>query len=231
MARILVVDDEEAIVELIRFNLRKEGFEVVTATDGYQALKEAREASPDLVVLDLMLPGMDGLEICRILRNGLNQAVPIIMLTAKSEEADRVTGLELGADDYLTKPFSPRELVARIKAVLRRTGPLAGDDTGANLIEAGPIVIDPVRYQVTVGGRGLDLTRKEFELLRVLAGSPGRVLTRDYLLDRVWGYEVGADTRTVDVFIRHLRQKVEPDPANPTLIETVRGVGYRFRGK
>jgi two-component system alkaline phosphatase synthesis response regulator PhoP len=230
MARILVVDDEESIIELIGFNLRKEGFEVVTATDGYEAIKEAREASPDLVVLDLMLPGLDGMEICRVLRNGLNKTVPIIMLTARSEEQDRVMGLELGADDYLTKPFSPRELVARIKAVLRRTNATAVDGVGSNSIQAGPIVIDPDRYEVTDGGRRLDLTRKEFELLRVLAGNPGRVLTRDYLLDRVWGYEVGADTRTVDVFIRHLRQKIEPDPANPVLIETVRGIGYRFRG-
>lgn len=225
MAQILVVDDEQPIQELLKFNLEKEGFDVILAGDGGQALDLCERVQPDLVVLDIMLPGMDGLEVCRRMRdNGKLRDIPVVMLTARGEEMDKVLGLELGADDYLTKPFSPRELVARIKARLRRHG---GAVKG--IIHSGELVIEPERFTVAVAGRSVDLTPKELELLKFFAANPGKVFSRDYLLDKIWGYEFSGDTRTVDVHIRHLRQKIEQDPANPSYLETVRGAGYRFK--
>ena len=228
MATILVVDDEEPILELLRFNLEKEGYQVCVAKDGQEALERVAKEQPDLLVLDVMLPGMDGLEVCRILRsNPKFQQIPIIMLTAKGEEIDTVLGLELGADDYMTKPFSPRELLARIKARLRRLN--SSEEAVAQIIR-GELRIDLTGFRVHVRGEETELTPKEFELLRVFATHPGKVYSRDELLDRIWGYEYDGDTRTVDVHVRHLRLKVERDPSNPEYIETLRGIGYRFKG-
>lgn len=227
MAVILVVDDEEPIQELLKFNLEKEGYEVITADDGPEALKTIEEKHPDLVVLDIMLPGMNGLEVCTQLRmNPRFSDLPVIMLTAKGEEIDKVLGLEIGADDYITKPFSPRELLARIRARLRRLKPAEG----GNELLCGDLRIDLERFSVSIRGEYVELTPKEFELLRVLAAHPGKVYSRDELLERVWGYEYAGDTRTVDVHVRHLRQKVEKDPSNPEYIETLRGIGYRLKG-
>lgn len=227
MARILVVDDEEPIQELLRFNLEREGFSVLVAGDGGQALELCQKMQPDLVVLDIMLPGIDGWEVCRRIRSLAKlQDIPVVMLTARGEEMDKVRGLDLGADDYLTKPFSPKELVARIRARLRRqTGSTQGE------IHIGGLVIDFEKYTVLVAGKTMLLTPKELDLLKFLAANPGRVFSRNDLLDRIWGYDFSGDTRTVDVHIRHLRQKVEQDSANPVYIETVRGAGYRFRQK
>lgn len=228
MATILVVDDEEPIQELLKFNLEKEGYRVRVAKDGPEALERVEKEQPDLIVLDVMLPGMDGLEVCRNLRlNAKFRDVPIIMLTAKGEEIDKVLGLELGADDYMTKPFSPRELLARIKARLRR---IKTSEETEVLMVRGDLRIDPKGFRVYVRGVETELTPKEFELLRVLATHPGKVYSRDELLERIWGYEYAGDTRTVDVHVRHLRQKVESDPSNPEYIETLRGIGYRFKG-
>lgn len=228
MATILVVDDEEPILELLRFNLEKEGYQVCVAKDGQEALECVEKELPNLLVLDVMLPGMDGLEVCRILRlNPRFQQIPIIMLTAKGEEIDTVLGLELGADDYMTKPFSPRELLARIKARLRRLN--STEEAVAQIIR-GDLRIDVTGFRVLVRGEETELTPKEFELLRVFATHPGKVYSRDELLDRIWGYEYDGDTRTVDVHVRHLRLKVEKDPSNPEYIETLRGIGYRFKG-
>ena len=228
MAKILVVDDEEPILELLRFNLEKEGYQVCVAKDGQEALERVEKEQPDLLVLDVMLPGMDGLEVCRVLRlNPRFQQIPIIMLTAKGEEIDTVLGLELGADDYMTKPFSPRELLARIKARLRRLN--SPDEAVAQIIR-GELRIDVTGFRVHVRGAETELTPKEFELLRVFATHPGKVYSRDELLERIWGYEYDGDTRTVDVHVRHLRLKVEKDPSNPEYIETLRGIGYRFKG-
>ena len=229
MATILVVDDEEPIQELLRFNLEKEGYVVCGATDGQEALKHVESDHPDLIVLDLMLPGMDGLEVCRRIRsNPKFQQIPIIMLTAKGEEIDTVLGLELGADDYMTKPFSPRELLARIKARLRR--PNSQEETETQIIVRGELRVDVTGFRVHVRGEETELTPKEFELLRVLVAHPGRVYSREELLERIWGYEYDGDTRTVDVHVRHLRLKIEKDPSNPDYIETLRGIGYRFKG-
>lgn len=229
MATILVVDDEEPIQELLRFNLEKEGYLVRVAKDGQEALQHVKNDQPDLIVLDLMLPGMDGLEVCRKLRaNPKFQQIPIIMLTAKGEEFDKVLGLELGADDYMTKPFSPRELLARIKARLRR--PNLQEETNEQIIIRGELRVDVTGFRVHVRGEETELTPKEFELLRVLVAHPGKVYSRDELLERIWGYEYDGDTRTVDVHVRHLRLKVERDPSNPEYIETLRGIGYRFKG-
>ncbi len=229
MATILVVDDEEPIQELLRFNLEKEGYRVSVAKDGQEALKHVENDQPDLIVLDLMLPGMDGLEVCRKLRsNPKFQQIPIIMLTAKGEEIDKVLGLEIGADDYMTKPFSPRELLARIKARLRRLNPKEEADN--QIIVRGELQVDVTGFRVHVRGEETELTPKEFELLRVLVAHPGKVYSRDELLERIWGYEYDGDTRTVDVHVRHLRLKVERDPSNPEYIETLRGIGYRFKG-
>jgi two-component system alkaline phosphatase synthesis response regulator PhoP len=227
-AKILVVDDEPSIRELVRFNLEKEGYAVIEAGDGPQALQLAQTQRPDLVLLDLMLPGVDGFTVCRRLNDTLG--VPVIMLTARGEEVDRVLGLELGADDYVTKPFSPRELVARVKAVLRRSE-RAPEHEAPAVVQAGPLRIDPAMRMVTVGTDRVELTPREFDLLTLLAGNPGRVFSRQFLLENLWGYDFLGDMRTVDVHIRHLRQKVEEDPANPVLIETVHGLGYRFMAK
>ncbi len=225
-AHILVVDDEPHIVELVRYNLVREGFDVAVAYDGRDALEKAREHSPDLVILDLMLPYVDGLEVCRQLRRG--SSVPILMLTAKDGEQDRVRGLDLGADDYVTKPFSPRELVARVRAILRRTG---RDARGAEEapISVGGLTVNALTHEVDLRGRGVDLTTKEFDLLHLLISHPNRVFTRDFLLEHLWGYEYFGSTRTVDMHISRLREKIEDDTAEPTYIVTVRGVGYKFK--
>lgn len=225
--KILVIDDEPMIVESVSYNLKQEGFEVATATDGATGLKMAETGDFDLILLDLMLPGVDGLEICRTLRK--QSEIPIIMLTAKEGEIDRVLGLELGADDYITKPFSMRELVARVKAVLKRMGAGAGPVTQAQSISYGGLKIDLLGHEVSVNGEAVNLSSKEFELLRVLASHPGQVLTREQLLDLVWGNDFFGDTRTVDVHIRWLREKIEADPGDPQYILTVRGTGYKFR--
>jgi two-component system OmpR family response regulator/two-component system alkaline phosphatase synthesis response regulator PhoP len=227
VAAILIVDDEEPIQELLKFNLEKEGYTVLVAYDGPSALRIVEEKRPDLVILDVMLPGMDGMEVCNQLRqNSISRDIPVIMLTAKVEEIDKVLGLELGADDYLTKPFSPRELLARIRARLRRIKP----QTEENELVRDDLRIDLDRFKVLVRGEEVELTPKEFELLRVLATHPGKVYSRDELLEQVWGYEYLGDTRTVDVHVRHLRQKVERDSSNPEYIETLRGIGYRLKG-
>lgn len=227
-AKILVVDDEPAILELIGFNLKKEGHEVVTAPDGQTGLRAFRQEKPDLVILDVMLPGMDGFDVCRGIR--LESKVPVLMLTAKKDEIDRVVGLEIGADDYVTKPFSPRELTARVKALLRRSSWTTGvGPTGK--IKIGDLLIDLDQRQVTVRGEQVSLTYTEFELLKVMAESPGRVHTRESLLEQIYGNEYYGDVRTVDVHVRHLREKLERNPIAPELIHTVRGVGYRFGGK
>ncbi|MHB8171837.1 MAG: response regulator [Thermincolia bacterium] len=229
MAKILVVDDEQHIAELVKFNLEKEGYQVICAHSGAEAIDRFKEETPNLIVLDIMLPEMDGLEVCRRLRNLPNGAdVPVIMLTAKGEEVDKVLGLEIGADDYMTKPFSPRELVARVKARLRRLAKEEKQPEG-QVLTYGEVVVYPENYEVMVRGRKQDLTPKEFELLKLLLTNRGKVYTRDYLLERIWGYDYYGDTRTVDVHIRHLRQKIEDNPGSPVYIETVRGVGYRFK--
>ncbi len=221
--RILVVDDEPDAVELIEFNLTTAGYEVVTATDGEEALKKARTLLPALIVLDLMLPEVDGLEVCKILRRDpQTSAIPIIMVTAKAAEIDRVLGLELGADDYVTKPFSPRELVLRVKRLLRRTE--AAEDK-ADRIELKDLLVDIARHEVLVNGKAVDLTATEFKLLATLAQRRGRVQSRDQLLQDVWEYDNLIDTRTVDTHIRRLREKLGPAAR---YLDTVRGVGYRF---
>lgn len=227
--RILIVEDEPNILELVAYNLEKEGWNVLKATTGDQGWASIQNELPDLVLLDLMLPGMDGMEVCRKTReNPATRGIPIIMLTAKSEEVDRVLGLETGADDYVTKPFSPRELVARIRAVLRRAERLPGEEQ-KEMLALGPIRIDLRQHKVTLNGEGIELTPKEFDLLQLLVAHPGRAFTREFLLEHLWGYEFFGDTRTVDVHVRRLRQKIEDDAANPTWLETVRGVGYRMR--
>ena len=223
--KILVVDDEESILELVAFNLTQAGYRLLTTKDGLEGLALARREKPDLIVLDVMLPGLDGLEICRVLRK--ETSVPILMLTARKTESDKVIGLDLGADDYLTKPFSPRELVARVKAVLRRTGKeeLSSPDN----LERGELVINPAKHELFVRGEKIDLTFKEFELLKLLASHPGRVFTREYLLERLWDDGIYSDSRTIDVHVRHLREKVEANPGVPEYIQTVRGLGYKFK--
>lgn len=234
MTRILVVDDETALVDLVRGYLEREQYEVLTATDGLAALDLARTARPDLVVLDVMLPGLDGIEVCRQLRQFSDAYV--IMLTARTEEIDKILGLTVGADDYLTKPFSPRELVARIKALLRRPRQTAASSQGAS---ASPdetpapqtwedLTIDEANHEVTLLGQPVEVTAREFALLLALARHPGRVFTRTQLLERVWG-DAYYDEHVVDVHIANLRKKLEADPAHPHYLETVRGVGYRFR--
>jgi len=224
---ILVVDDEPSIVEVVSLYLRREGFNVLTAGDGDSALAIAREHQPDLIVLDIMLPKRSGLEITRTLR--MERAVPIILLTARGDEADRIVGLELGADDYVVKPFSPREVVARVKAVLRRS---IRDDvnTGERPLTLGTMTVVPSERVVMIDGTSVDLTAKEFDLLYFLASHPRQVFTRDQLLDRVWGTEYIADESTVTVHVRRLREKIERDPSNPEYVVTVWGVGYKFSG-
>ncbi|MBI4490904.1 MAG: response regulator transcription factor [Deltaproteobacteria bacterium] len=229
--KILVVEDEPDIRKLVRYNLTQERFEVLEAEDGEKALKIVQRERPQLIILDLMLPGLSGLELCRSLRERTETAhLPILMLTAKAGEADRVVGLEMGADDYLTKPFSPRELVARVKAILRRTE-TQGAAPGAEVYEKGALKIDFSMYEVSIKGKPVKLTLREFELLRFLVQNPSRVLTRDQLLDRVWGGEVFVDTRTVDVHIRRLRKAIEKNDRKPEWVLTVRGVGYKFDEK
>jgi DNA-binding response OmpR family regulator len=229
MAKILVIDDERVLLDTLRYNLIKAGYQVRVAADGAEALSLAREEQPDLVILDIMLPQMDGFEVCRILRQ--ESAVPILMLTARDEELDKVLGLELGADDYLTKPFSMRELQARVKAMLRRSEmarSAGGSATDGKLLE-GKLEVDLHSHQARYAGEPLHLKPKEFDLLVFLMRHPGRAFSRDQLLEQVWGYDYAVDTRTVDVHVRWLREKIESDPSTPQLIETVRGVGYRFR--
>ena len=219
--KVLVVDDEQDILDLVRYHLEREGYQVVGCRDGKSALDLVGRDNPDLVILDLLMPGVDGLEVCRRLRR--DSAIPIIMLTAKADEMDKVVGLELGADDYVTKPFSPRELVARVRAILRRGAPTPDE----KVLRLGDLTMDFARYQVTVKGREVSLTAKEMELLRALVEAKGRVLNRDFLLERVWGYDRASEieSRTVDVHVRRLREKLGADARR---IVTVKGVGYRF---
>ncbi|MFU0788364.1 response regulator transcription factor [Virgibacillus proomii] len=223
--KILIVDDEKSIVTLLKFNIEKAGFITDVAYDGSQAVQKAESNSYDLIVLDLMLPEMDGMDVCRYLRN--NQInTPILMLTAKDEEFDKVLGLELGADDYLTKPFSPKEVIARIKAILRRSKRV--EKSNFSYIQVGNITVFPERYEAEMNGKVITFTRKEFELLYYLAKNKGKVISRDQLLSGVWDYDFVGDTRIVDVHISHLRDKIEPDSKKPVYIKTVRGLGYKL---
>ena len=225
MTRVLIIEDEDPYREATAFMLRKEGFEVSEASDGARGIGEFERTGADLVLLDLMMPGMPGTEVCRQLRSRSN--VPIIMVTARDSEIDKVVGLELGADDYVTKPFSHRELVARIRAVLRR-----GQDTDLlpELIEAGGVRMDVERHEVTVDGELIKLALKEFELLELLLRNSGRVMTRGQLIDRIWGADYVGDTKTLDVHVKRLRTKIEADPGRPQVLLTVRGLGYKFEG-
>ncbi len=225
MSRVLVVEDEESFSDALSFMLRKEGFEVSVATTGTQALTEFDRSGADIVLLDLMLPEMSGTEVCRQLRT--RSHVPIIMVTARDAEIDKVVGLEIGADDYVTKPYSPRELVARIRAVLRRNAPEAVE-VAAPTLSAGPVRMDVERHVVSVAGEPVPLPLKEFELLELLLRNAGRVLTRGQLIDRVWGADYVGDTKTLDVHVKRLRSKIEPDPGQPRFLITVRGLGYKF---
>jgi two-component system response regulator VicR len=229
--KILVVDDEKPIADILQFNLKKEGFEVYCAYDGNEAVEMVEEVQPDIILLDIMLPLKDGMEVCREVRKKYD--MPIIMLTAKDSEIDKVLGLELGADDYVTKPFSTRELIARVKANLRRhqalTGPAPAEEEDTNEIEIGSLVIHPDAYIVSKRGETIELTHREFELLHYLAKHIGQVMTREHLLQTVWGYDYFGDVRTVDVTVRRLREKIEDSPSHPTWIVTRRGVGYYLR--
>lgn len=233
MPRVLVVDDEQSIRTLVEYNFERAGFDVEGVDDGKAAYDLLRYASErfDLVILDLMLPGLDGMEVCRKLRQE-NIAIPIILLTARDEEVDLVLGLELGADDYVTKPFSPRELVARARAVLRRIEVAEAEpvqsETSEKVIRFGYIALDVLRHEVRIDGKRMDFTPKEFDLLQYFMENPEHVLSRDQLLDRVWGYSSATDTRIVDVHVSHLREKIEKDSKNPLYIRTVRGIGYKF---
>ncbi|HEU5265323.1 MAG TPA: response regulator transcription factor [Jatrophihabitans sp.] len=224
MTRILVVEDEESFSDALSFMLRREGYEVEVASTGVEALQLFDRTGADLVLLDLMLPGLSGTEVCRELR--AKSHVPIIMVTARDSEVDKVVGLELGADDYVTKPFSSRELAARIRAVLRRGA--EPEELMLNVVEAGPVRMDVERHVVTVDGHQVALPLKEFDLLELLLRNAGRVLTRGQLIDRVWGADYVGDTKTLDVHVKRLRAKIEPDPANPKYLVTVRGLGYKF---
>ena len=224
--KILIVEDERDLIKLLKYNLEKEGYKVSYATDGSVALAEIRRDTPDLVLLDLMLPGMDGLEICRQIRRHEKYAtIPVLMLTARGEEADRVVGLEIGADDYVTKPFSMRELIARVRALLRRHEAPAANRTS---IQRAGLTIDPTAHNVVVSGRSVELSALEFRLLHHLAAHPGMVFSRDQLLDRVWGNVRSVTPRSVDVYIRRVREKIETSPQEPIFVQTVHGVGYRF---
>ena len=225
MTRILIVEDEESVLDPLELLLSKEGFTIETARDGREALEKFAKTNPDLILLDLMLPEVSGTEVCRQIR--AKSQVPIIMLTAKDTEVDKVVGLELGADDYVVKPYSKAELVARIKAVLRRNNADAFVNQGGS-ISAGPVVIDVERHQVSINGENIALPLKEFELLEFLVRNGGRVLTRTQLIDRVWGSDYFGDTKTLDVHVKRLRAKIEKDPANPVYIQTIRGLGYKF---
>ena len=227
MSRILVVEDEETLAEAISFLLSKEGFEVEIAEDGPAAIAAFEKNGADLILLDLMLPGLSGTEVCRQIR--AKSSVPIIMLTAKDSEIDKVVGLEIGADDYVTKPYSSRELIARIRAVLRR-GELGDATVVEGVLSVGPVRLDSDRHVISVNGEQIALPLKEFELLEFLMRNSGRVLTRMQLIDRVWGSDYVGDTKTLDVHIKRLRAKIEKDPANPEMIQTVRGMGYKLEG-
>lgn len=227
---IYAVEDEAHIQQLIKYNLEANGYRVVTFESGESLINELKNTSPDMFVLDIMLPGMDGLEVCRFIRQDIRfKNLPIIMLTAKGEEFDKVLGLELGADDYITKPFSVRELVARIKALFRRMGSTIS--TEQDIIKCGEITIDISRREVFKNGELIEMTLKEFELLKLLVLSKGKVLSRELLLEKIWGFDYYGETRTVDVHVRYLRQKIEDDDSNPIYIETVRGIGYRFNDR
>ncbi len=231
---ILIVDDEKPIVDILVYNLQKEGYETLEARDGEEAVRVALDKKPDLILLDIMLPKMDGLAVCKRIRHSLN--VPILMLSAKDEEIDKILGLELGADDYITKPFSVRELIARVKANLRKLD-IASENTidqpkqeqqkdNSNKIEVGDLSLDLDKFEVKVRGEVIDLTLREFEVLKYLAKQPGQVITREILLEKVWGYEYYGDIRTVDVTVRRIREKIELDTSNPKILVTKRGVGY-----
>jgi two-component system response regulator RegX3 len=224
MTRVLVVEDEESFSDALSYMLRREGFDPVVAATGPEALAEFDRGGADIVLLDLMLPGIPGTEVCRALR--ARSGVPIIMLTAKDDEVDKVVGLELGADDYVTKPYSARELVARIRAVLRRRGD--AEPASSDVLEAGPVRMDVDRHVVVVDGQAVALPLKEFDLLEFLLRNAGRVLTRGQLIDRIWGSDYVGDTKTLDVHVKRLRAKIEPDPANPKYLLTVRGLGYKI---
>lgn len=224
--KILIVDDEKNIVDILKFNLKKEGFTTIEAYDGEQAIEMALAEKPDLILLDVMLPKMDGFTVCRKLRQSIS--TPILMLTAKEEEVDKVLGLELGADDYITKPFSQRELMARVKSNIRRSSLEENDAIKGSMIKCGLLVIDVDRYEVKREESTIELTLREFELVKFLAMHPGQIFSRENLLEKVWGYEYYGDVRTVDVTIRRVREKLEKDPANCEYIMTKRGVGYYF---
>lgn len=224
---VLVVEDEENLLAALRYNLEHDGHSVLTAADGAKGLETARAASPDLIILDVMLPGLDGLEVCRILRR--ESDAPILMLTAKGEEIDRVVGLELGADDYVAKPFSMRELMARVRALMRRPRSRPAGPRGETL-QAGPLMLDTEAHSARLGGDELHLKPREFDLLALFMRNPGRAFTRDQILERLWGHDYIGDVRTVDVHVRWLREKIEAEPSAPARIITIRGVGYRFEG-
>ena len=230
-SKILIVEDDTTLLDVLKYNLAKEGYSVITTVDGVQALEIARTEKPNLIVLDIMLPGLSGFEVCRILRKEMT--IPILMLTAKQEEIDKVVGLEIGADDYMTKPFSMRELLARVRALLRRTELVKEQaspekEALSPAIKVGDLEVDFARHQVSSGDSILDLSPREFDLLAFLVRNRGQAFSRDYLLEKVWGYDYAGDTRTVDVHIRWLRKKIETDPAHPKHLLTVRGVGYKF---
>jgi two-component system response regulator RegX3 len=227
-ARILVVEDEASLADTVRYNLEREGYAVTVASDGRAALERFRAEAPTLVILDLMLPEVSGLDVCRAIR--AESDVPIIMVTAKDSEADKVAGLELGADDYVTKPFSVRELVSRVRANLRRVRPQPADATADEVLAGGPVRMDVARHEVTVGGETVSLPPKEFELLEMFLRRMGRLLTRDFLIAEVWGPDYFGDTRTLDVHVKRLRRKLETDPHHPDHLQTVRGLGYKFVG-
>jgi two-component system response regulator RegX3 len=224
--RILVVEDEESLADSVRYNLEREGYSVSVASDGRRALERFRADQPSLVILDLMLPEVSGLDVCRTIRSGSD--VPIIMVTAKDSEADKVAGLELGADDYVTKPFSMRELVSRVRANLRRTRPHAVPSPADEVLEGGPVRMDVARHEVSVGDGAVSLPPKEFELLEAFLRRKGRLLTRDFLIEEIWGPDYFGDTRTLDVHVKRLRRKLEDDPHQPEHLLTVRGLGYKF---
>ena len=223
--RILIVEDEGSLADSVRYNLEREGFVVTVASDGRKALERFRAEPPALVILDLMLPEISGLDLCRTIR--AESDVPIIMVTAKDSEADKVAGLELGADDYVTKPFSVRELVSRVRALLRRTR-VRPDGVPLDVLSGGPVEMDVVRHEVVVGGEAASFPPKEFELLETFLRRKGRLLTRDFLIEEVWGTDYFGDTKTLDVHVKRLRKKIEPDPHNPLHLVTVRGLGYKF---
>jgi two-component system response regulator RegX3 len=226
--RILIVEDEESLADSVRYNLEREGYAVTVASDGRRALERFRAETPALVILDLMLPEVSGLDLCRAIR--AESDVPIIMVTAKDSEADKVTGLELGADDYVTKPFSVRELVSRVRALLRRAGMGTGEtgENGEDVLDGGSVQMDVVRHEVRVAGEPTAFPPKEFELLETFLRRKGRLLTRDFLIEEVWGSDYFGDTKTLDVHVKRLRKKIEADPHSPTHLVTVRGLGYKF---